>query len=160
MTIQFDFNRANLIPIHDEENPLAISIDDMFLPRAYFGIGEKLVLETIKSQLDHPQFDVKFKIEDIDELFLSGHYGALFLPEHHLTVKTSQAKLLEGYFKVVESSNELVTFEVYLDEGPFANTIKDAIWSINGVLGPKIKKLMSELGIVDYQITFNIFAFY
>lgn len=65
---------------------------------------------------------------------------------------------IEEVFEVVQVTEDAatVTFQVYLDEGPYANTIEETVYNINRVLGPTVESKAKQLGLNDYHITFNI----
>lgn len=138
-------------------------IDTTYLPQVVVNIGKRSVLKLINTKLDNPRFQVAFDFKKVKRTLMKEDFSDLALFYHKLVLpKTldvlSTTKAIKKVFDVkrIDEDKTAITYEVYLDQGPYANTIAETIYNINHELGPVVEHNMQQLAIEDYQLIFMI----
>lgn len=138
-------------------------IDTTYLPEVVVNMGEPSLLELLNAKLNNHRFEVKFDFDEVERTLIEGEFSDIALFYHDFTIpKPTQmlatVEAIEEVFVVekVTVDDTTVTFQVYLDEGPIANTIEEIVYDINCVLGPNVESKANQLGLNDYHMTFNI----
>lgn len=138
-----------------------------YLPEVVVDMGKRNLVELLNAKLNNPRFEVKFDFKKVKRTLMKREFSYLTLYLHDLTIpKPIQAlatiESIKEVFDVdqVTEDDVTVTFQVYLDEGPYANTIEEIVYNINQVLGPIVEAKAKQLGLNDFHMTFNISASY
>lgn len=138
-------------------------IDTTYLPELVVNMDERILLELLNAKLDNPRFEVKFDFDKVERMLIEGEFPDIALFYHDFTIQKptqvlATVEAIQEVFDVekVTEDDTTVTFQVYLDEGPFAETIEETVSNINGVLGPNVESKAKQLGLNDYHMTFNI----
>lgn len=142
-------------------------IDTTFLPEVVVQLGKRNLVELLNAKLNNPRFEVKFDFQKVKRTLMEGGFSDLALFHHDFKIPKSTRILatteaIKEVFDVdqVTEDDVTVTFQVYLDEGPFANTIEEIVYNVNRVLGPKVEAKAKQLGLNDFHMTFNISLVY
>ncbi|WP_312505947.1 hypothetical protein [Lysinibacillus sp.] len=134
-----------------------------FLPEVVSKLGKRNLLKLLNNKLDNSRFEVQFGFKHVKRTLTEGEFTDLALfhhklilpkPKHVLATTAAIEKVLD-VDGIVE--DELtITYDVYLGEGPFANTISETVSNINHVLGPVVENSMQQIGVTDYKLIFII----
>lgn len=126
-------------------------------------MGTRILLALLNEKLANSHFQIKFDFKHVKRTLLAGEFTDLALFYHKLVLPKpthvlSTTEAIEKVFDVeqIDEGVETITYEVYLGEGPYANTIAETVYNINHVLGPVVERNMQQLGIGDYKLVFLI----
>ncbi|WP_342533882.1 hypothetical protein MHB40_03125 [Lysinibacillus sp. FSL K6-0057] len=138
-------------------------MDTTYLPEVVVDMGKRNLVELLNSRLCNPRFEVKFDFPKVKRTLIEGEFSELALFYHDLTIPKPTRVLattdaIKEVFDVIQvmEDDATITYTVYLDEGPFANSIEETVYNINRVLGPKVETKAKQLGLNDYHMMFNI----
>lgn len=142
-------------------------VDTTYIPEVVFDIGKRSLMAELNMGLDNSRFQVAFDFKKVKRTFMKEDFSGLALFYHKLVLpKTSgvlsTTKAIEKVFDVkrIDEDEKAITYEVYLNQGPYANTIAETIYNINHELGPVVERNMKQLAIEDYQMIFMISLVY
>lgn len=141
----------------------ASQLETMFLPEVVVKLGKRNLLALLNEKLVNSRFEVKFGFKHVKRTLLAGEFTDLALFYHKLVLPKptrvlSTTEAIEKVFDVeqIDEGDATIIYEVYLGEGPYANTIAETVYNINHVLGPVVERNMQQLGIDDYKMVFLI----
>lgn len=142
--------------------------EDTFLVEAVASNQATQAMKMVREALDNPRFKVNYKVGPVQEALADGDYPGLGMFYHHLVIPEEQldwkvVEMIKQVFTVeavINGYNNEVIFEIYLDEGPYASTVKTAIYEINEGIGALAEAKAQQIGLEDYTLTFNISHFY
>lgn len=147
----------NILPVNEEQLNA-----DSYLVEAIANDLEVQALNMIKEGIKNPRFSLNVPVDEVKKEVSEGWYPVLLLAHHHLVLPKEKFshQLIEDVKQVfevdnfMEFNNELI-FEVYLHEGPFAETIASTITEINENIGVVAESLIEKLDLKDYRLQFN-----
>ncbi|MCP1143665.1 hypothetical protein [Lysinibacillus endophyticus] len=138
-------------------------IDTTLLPEVVAQYGKRVTLILINSKLNNSRFEVKFDFKKVKETLMKGEFEDLALFHHDFTVlktrkNTVKLKEIEKLFDVskITEDDTKITYTVSFQEGPYANTIDETVDNINKNLGKEFEKIVNQLDLDDYLMTFKI----
>lgn len=141
----------------------ASQLETTFLPEVVAEVGKRNLLTLLTDKLANSRFEVQFGFKHVKRTLAAGEFTDLALFHHKLILPKPTQVLATtaaiGEVLDVEGIGEddlTITYDVYLGEGPYANTIAETVDNINHVLGPVVEDSMQQLGIVDYKMIFII----
>ncbi|MFJ8263018.1 hypothetical protein ACIQ4I_13875 [Rummeliibacillus sp. NPDC094406] len=138
-------------------------IDTTYLPEVIIQIGKRSLVDLLNAKLNNPRFEVKFNFDKVKRTLMEEKFSDIALFYHDFTIPKptrvlSTTEAIKEVFDVIQvtEGDTTITYTVYLDEGPYANTIEEIVYNINRVLGPRVETRAKQLIHNDYHMTFNI----